>query len=315
MPFLAKWSFRLDKHPREGEDAFPIRWEREGELWLAVFDGLGGSGARPISVGNSRPRSHAWHASREARKSVVIAMQAPGDPIEAEELEGIIKHHLQRELAAVPPAPSRLRGQTIRDLPTTFAAVRLVEGPSGLSVRVFWAGDSRVYALSPQLGLQQITRDDTEVSVDAFEAIRIDPPMNNVVQASADFILHEAGLGLQAPALLFIAATDGCFHYVQAPQLFELLLLEAMSEAADFEMWRDATRQRIDAIRQDDASMAVAAWGWTDFDEMKACFAPRIAGLCEQRERFGDDLAGWWDAYREGYESALSARIPGERVV
>jgi serine/threonine protein phosphatase PrpC len=302
------WSFRSDKHPRRGEDAYPVRIAQADSIWLAVFDGLGGSGSRKIPLEGVRPRSHAWLASRIASASLRDAIEEHANQLTAEDIANRLREDLSRRFTEMPATQSRIQGSSLRNLPTTMAATHLIKGESGVTCQAFWAGDSRVYALSPEYGLQQMTRDDTIEPVDAFEAIRNDSPMRNLICESSTFTINTDSYDVETPSV-FIAATDGCFHYALSPQHFELLLLEAIQEATSSAEWRQATKDRVDDIRHDDASMAVAAWGWSKFEEMREAFHPRLEALKTQYLDYGEDVLGWWQVYRHGYESALATNV------
>jgi len=316
MEQLGTWWFRLDKRAKEGEDAFPLVIDQPGRHWYATFDGLGGSGSRKVQYEKSRPRTHAWFASRLAMLTMNNDLRTTQDKVDHGWITRTIQGAMQAFLRELPPDTSRVRGRTVRDLPTTMAAFQLVPETDKLDCTIFWAGDSRVYSLAPQreYGLQQLTRDDALGDPDAYAAIRADAPMTNVIQASAQFEIHEKGYESTVPVIVF-AATDGCFHYVHAPQFFELLILEAMEEADSLETWRDATKARIDGIRQDDASMVLTAWGWHSFAEMKDAFMPRLAQLRDQRECHGGDAFAWWEEYGPQYGMEMWKRPEAEAHV
>ncbi|MET9732518.1 hypothetical protein ABZZ79_18275 [Streptomyces sp. NPDC006458] len=148
-----------------------------------------------------------------------------------------------------------------RQLPTTLAAVHyhVPEGGSEVRLRPLWAGDSRAYLLTPDAGLQVLTRDHTHES-DTLELLRSDPPMTNVVCADRDFEIDSHPLTHRLPCVL-VVATDGFFGYVHTPADFEAVLLRGLHEAGTVGEWADLIRRDVESYTADDASLALVALG------------------------------------------------------
>src|SRR5262249_49955175 len=116
-----------------------------------------------------------------------------------------------------------LRSKLIRTLPTTLAVGRYGRTDAGLRCEAIWAGDSRVYLLTPAGGLHQLPEADLRSGGDGRETLERASPLNNLVCASSPFVLHTRMVAVAGPAVL-LAATDGCFGYVSTPLHFEHLL-------------------------------------------------------------------------------------------
>lgn len=321
------WS---ERRAGRGEDAEPlVLFHRpSGAGLLAVFDGAGGAGAAAAWPGppGAEPYSGAWVGARAARLGAEMWFQqavACGRIPEPAALTA----HLRRTLrAARPHSRSKLTGSMRRALPSTMAALAYRADGTGLTAQALWCGDSRAYRLTPAYGLQALTRDDT-VEDDALEQLRQDPPMTDLLCADREFTVSASppcGPGPVPLPCVLLAATDGFFGYVHTPGQFEGVLLETLRRAPDMAGWM---RQLADTVRRytaDDASLAVAAVGFTDFAQLRAAFRERhedvwrlcMDGIPAAVGQPGDAgqhaLRQWqdttWAAYRGTYEQVMPPR-------
>lgn len=175
------------------------------------------------------------------------------------------------------PARSRIGGTMQRELPSTLAAILYWVHDASLDIRIRWAGDSRCYLLTPQAGLQQLSRDDSDAA-DALDALEQDPPMTNQIAANGRYQIHDVQETAELPCVL-LCATDGFFNYVSTPAHFEYVLLRALAKAADPQEWSAALAEDVQTYTQDDASLALVAFGYSDFGQLRATFAERTADL------------------------------------
>jgi serine/threonine protein phosphatase PrpC len=283
--------------PDEGEDARPLaRVDPSGSLALGVFDGMGGAGGARYEI-DGIERKGAYLASRLARH--VVATEVDGtlalsvsDLASAEafgqQFAATLSLRLRDEFnsfaAILPGEPSNLRSSMVRVLPTTAAialvwptqeAVRIPGAPSHLGCAV-WAGDSRIYELSPTQGLTQVSCDDARVKTDALSSLESDPPMDNCISASQEFHLNVFAWEIREPSVVF-AASDGCFGYLPTPAHFEITLLDALSGAATAEDWQRGLATRIASVTRDDATLAAAALGFANLTAVRAAFEVRHA--------------------------------------
>lgn len=148
-------------------------------------------------------------------------------------------------------------------------------GTGDYQIVSIWAGDSRCYLLTPDRGLMQLTRDDLRKSQDAFENIYDDGPMSNYLSADGNFELRAHTIERRPPMML-IAATDGCFGYLEAPYLFEYFILQHLMAADSASDWQERLRNFFGQIAQDDASMAIVALGSSSFADLQKRFRPRF---------------------------------------
>jgi serine/threonine protein phosphatase PrpC len=267
---LALWSCR---RPGRGEDAPPtfLRDTLTRRALLAVYDGLGGSGARAYPrAEDGSVVTEAYVAARVARTALEEwfrgAAESSGSGWEAAKgLTDLLAERLQKVRNPLPK--SRVEGTLKRELPTTMAALEIrSEGDGRLAVRARWAGDSRAYLLDG-LGLRQLTRDHSKMT-DGLEILLQNPPMSNFISLGKPFSIDCSDVEIELPAIL-LCATDGCFGYVETPALFEHMLLETLRASASPEEWLERLREAILGFTQDDASMVVAMIGHRDFESAR----------------------------------------------
>lgn len=311
-PHALTIAFNDAKIAGRGEDADPLLRRADSVLTLGVFDGLGGSGAMRVA-GDHGIQTSAYYGSRVARQSADTFLQLAAQFAEVTPgaLASVLADHLRHDLTAYDAASARrsssaLRSTVFRWLPTT-AALALVR-PAGDAARatVLWAGDSRCYALTPEHGLQQLTRDHLGTPADALSNLTTDSSISNCISADGAFTIDSAEYTLPKPTIV-VAATDGCFGYVATPMHFEALLLSTLVAARSCDDWCARLRGSIRAIAGDDASLAAVAIGWSSYRALRRAFVARLARL--QREYLAPLDAGTkertalWQAYRASYEA------------
>lgn len=312
---LAVWTERV---PGRGEDAEPLNaYHVDTKRGLiGVFDGSGGSGSSPAwQAPDGEQRTGAWVGARVAHLATDCWFQeivADDEPAEADRLKDFLDFFHER----APQRRSKIVGRMRRQLPTTMAAVeyRLTPGKQ-VEGKALWAGDSRAYLLSPDAGLQVLTRDHTEES-DALELLRSDPPMTNTICADREFFVQEQDLDFPMPCVL-LAATDGFFGYVHTPADFEDTLLSTLLRANNATEWADLIRREVQAYTADDASLALVAVGHADFASLRSAFEERaghISAFCSKDRPTRADQATtvrtWQDRTWHDYRTDYAAYLP-----
>jgi len=337
-----QFAFQTEVKAGAGEDAEPVLEvdARTNRCVLCVCDGLGGAGSQRYEAHDER--TGAYLASRLARQQVQDAIAA-GDILDSDSVRGVADHLAQRlhssfanaAASLVSGEPSGLRSRMIRVLPTTLALAAVWHFANAWHVKAVWAGDSRVYALTAEKGLQQLTHDHQRNERDAFDSLYEDPPLANVVSASAPFYLEGATYRFQAPFAI-IVASDGCFGYLHSPMAFEELLLETLNEADDAASWQQAVEGRILESTADDCSLACVAPGTARASDLATALKERLlrvrrllaASVTEDRSAPAntdtiDVLRRSWEVYRldyyaavpeESYKTAPEERAEQERV-
>jgi hypothetical protein len=282
-PGLTRVALWMERRAAMGEDAPPTTITAvDSPIGLvAVYDGVGGSGAGLVGVGDDgEAHTGAWLASRVVRAAtedwfVEEVSRRTADV--SESLRTTLTDRLTDEMHQV-AGSSRLAGTLRRDLPTTLAAAAFrIQKAGEVRVASLWVGDSRVFVLTPSAGLQQLSVDDSPAT-DALAALVDDPPMSNVISASGAFSVNARRRTFTGP-LVVLAATDGCFGYVATPAHFELLVLRSLAASEDPTSWMTALLADTQAITSDDASFAAVAIGFADHGSLRDAFAPRLAQL------------------------------------
>lgn len=275
--------------PGHGEDSWCRCFSRDAGL-VAVFDGCGGLGAqRHPEYANE---TEAFVASRLCAGAFYDAFQSAGPTGEAfcEKAAG----YCDLVLSTYRPAGgAQVLGTMVKTLPTTAAAALAARADRGYAVCPIWAGDSRVYLLTPE-GLAQLTEDDATIS-DPMANLYEDGVLRNVLSAGKAPQLHRREVNVSGPFLVF-SATDGCFGYFSTPMEFEGALLESLERAAGAAQWESELEGQIAPVAGDDFTLTLAAYGFGSFAALKRALAPRLELL------------------RRDYLDPLRAMEPGDRA-
>ena len=277
--------FVTEKKFECGEDGEPIaRNFTDVGAVVAVFDGMGGAGASQVQVDSTYTNiegmcSMAYLASRAASRAVsgAIAQFGKSDLGALKvELEKVITEKL-KNLAERPGgrgAGPRIRGTMLSEYPTTVAIGIVRPSPDEFGERcvtVYWAGDSRVYAIIPSelVPLQLLTIDHTETGGGGDAAL-------DKFASSSGLNLDQREYELPREAAV-IAMTDGCYGYMTPFQLM-LLLIKRLQFSKNYEDWLSAIKSDIVAVAGDDASFAIS-FGEGGFDALKMATSKIYANL------------------------------------
>jgi len=286
------FSAKSGKHSEDAEPLFVSHSEsHEQRLLIGVFDGMGGAGAGIVE----RPQNsytEAYIASRLLRKLLLkLSITGFANPIISGSQRAISSSNflmqtkdyfekVSKKYEIGTGSASRIRGTLTKSLPSTLACAEILvrknyQGHLQTKIYPMWAGDSRVWVMTPQSGLQQITKDDVDLA-DPLEQLRQDPPMNNVVSASVDFLIREHHVEISGPCLV-IAATDGVCGYVRSPGEVELIVLRAL-KTAHFEKkpFSETLFDSFTQLANDDASCVITSIGFEDLSSVNKAFENRL---------------------------------------
>ncbi len=309
-----------ESRPDAGEDGFYAAW-RPSCAVAAVADGSGGMGARRYEAAGKH--TGAYLASRIAAAAVGQWFAAYGDQwksdIEAaQQLDGLIRRGFQIcQRALGREAQDDAVGTLVRLLPSTLAMAALRHTGGRTRLCVIWAGDSRVYRLDAN-GLCQLTRDDAEGAT--LEAMESDAPMSNVLSADGNYQLNTASGTLDAPCLV-LAATDGCFGYLQTPMEFEYYLLHAITQSETPEAFEASLRTLLGEIAGDDFTLAFTVTGMGDYATLRSRLRPRYEWMWKEMieplyrayesgdaAQIAETKRRLWAAYRPAYQSQIAGK-------
>lgn len=300
-----------EARPGCGEDSYCYCCCAEADL-LAVFDGCGGLGAQRHKCYSDH--TEAYMASRFCAGAFYAAFQHlfPLDSqcrSVAEDFFALSSDRCAEALRKYRPddgAKARVLGTMVKTLPTTAASALVLRKEGQYAVHSIWAGDSRVYLLTPR-GLAQLTIDDTTVA-DPMDNLYEDGILKNILHAERTPSLHHTETTVDGPFLV-LAATDGCFNYFSTPMEFEWTILSALFHSGNAAEWEQTIRELIGRVAGDDYTLILSAYGFERFDRLKATYAARLKLLeSEYIERISNlplsDRTvrnALWDRYKQEY--------------
>lgn len=309
--------------PGQGEDSYAAETDALGGL-LCVADGCGGIGSRRYE--KRERHTEAYEAARltvDCVRAWVRAMDGealPPNAAQAAACAAALRAQLIGALAAFhgeygAQATSRVVLRSMqRTLPSTLCAALVdARAQDRLSCVFFWAGDSRGYLLDAA-GLHQCTADHVAGGANALDNLYRDARLTNMVCEDGFFAIESYGLTVTKPCVV-LTATDGAFAYLPTPMEFELLLLETLAASPTLESWQARLNRALSRIASDDSTLALAGFGFSSFDALKACLAPRRTELktrfvtpVRRRRQSVEYARALWAEYRLGYELKEEAR-------
>lgn len=315
---LYPFSFQKEIKPGFCEDAPPVATDR----YAIVCDGLGGAGHTKHSLpdeenpGTVTERTSAYLGSRIVADRVKRFFEehweewaCSGETPEIGVYAGQLKEALDR---AIQDCVEKMRiqipvGKTIKIFPTTLASAVFLPCEDGLRVAAIWAGDSRVYLLTPSKGLRLLSLDDAD---GAAERMNSGTVMTNCVYAGS-FFLNYCVYTLREPGLVF-CCSDGCFDYLRSPLHLEWLLLHTILDMPQEEgrepgeILGESIRDVIYQTIRDDTTMAGLCVGLPSIASLQEAFRQRTEAL--------DPMAVQMNGYIMEKNAALDALDKARRV-
>lgn len=217
------------------QDAPPVATDK----FLIVCDGLGAAGsAKHITESEEKPHQtiSAYLGSRKLSEICVGFFEENFEALLSadikkciEKLKLKINEGLTEYLTKYPKTEDSKGGMIF---PTTLVAVVYKEDDEGVNATVIWAGDSRVYMLTEENSLQQLSRDDVVGEFDA--CFGKDCRMSNCISQDEQFFINYASYKLPKRCVIF-ACSDGCFDFTKSPMHFEMEILKALFDAKKIE--------------------------------------------------------------------------------
>lgn len=309
LHFCAGFCGEKKKGAGEDRGIWGMAGDRRQGVYIGVFDGCGGSGAKQYTkYGNRTGAYMAAEAASSVFKSWFAGpyFRSGGDE---EELKKALLSGLNR-LQTLYGEDTLVRGMMSKRFPTTAAAAICTPAQAGAyALDCYWAGDSRVYMLDAR-GLAQLTADDLS-DVDAMENLTEDSPLTNQINLTTDFTIHKNRVVFREPGIVF-AATDGCFGYLSTPMEFEYLLLGTLQKADSHGEWIQRVRSAVEHFAGDDYTFSAFALGFDTWLSLKRAFSPRTACVLNQyirpaREMSLQEKTRLWLQYKPNYSRMLPA--------
>ena len=295
-----------------GEDSFCASIFDNSAI-VGVFDGCGGLGSRLLPKLDNH--TSAYIASRIV-SGAVYDWAKENDSVSwtsGSAMTKSIDAKIKEAFSVAAPAVAgglKMRGTMVRELPTTCAFAVVRDAESGVDIHSVWAGDSRVYFLSED-GLYQVTNDDVD-DEDALSNLTNDGSLNNVISSDGNYVLHSCVHNITAPVVV-IAATDGCFGYLNTPMEFEHAILKAILEAGSMSEIQQNLKTFFASVAGDDYSFGMASFFCEDFSAMQNLFRKRYDELVEKyinplSDRSPENVQKLWAAYKPEYETFLAGK-------
>ncbi len=299
-----------DVKPGYGEDCYTTGYitgdvPEDDLCYIGVFDGCGGLGARKYDL--FKNHTGARVAARMCAYTTDVFMKKRRYHFDCKSAD-LLKNEMEEFLKKVKSDSSvggiQIGGSLSKGFPTTVSLIIAKMNEDGKSILCdyLWAGDSRGFWLN-QNGLHQITTDDIDTNADdAFENLREDGRLTNVVNADSPCELHRRNLELDGPGIL-ITSTDGGFGYLRTPMEFECLLISTLQQANTPMDWMERIKTTLCKVAGDDFTIAIAAFNFKDFEAMKSYFDNRKSILKRYIVRDADDteLRELWTEYKKTY--------------
>lgn len=287
------FSFQKGNKVTGCEDASPITCS----MYSVVCDGLGGAGSTKhiiLEEGTETPvtRTSGYLGSRIVSNCVEKYYSEKAEALfsesnnenKIENVEAFLGLLRQNIVAAFDDNMQRWdikpsHSKTLKDFPTTLASAIYYPNTNGLTILAVWAGDSRIYVLTPKKGLQLLSLDDAQ---NAENEMNSTSEMTNCISAGNNFRLNYAFYELNEPGIVF-CCSDGCFDYLPSPLHFEWLILHTIYECMPDGEGDKLGRVLADSIRDnmyesigDDTTMAGIIFGIDSGSQMKSLFRSRL---------------------------------------
>ena len=293
----------------KGEDAFAYSYGKDGLHLQAVFDGCGGSGSwQYAEFGNATGAFVA--AQRMAGKALEwFSGLSAADAADAGKLGQSFHDTARQALAELKDscAPMRVSGSLVRAFPCTASIAVVREYGEDLLLTTLNTGDSRVYVLTPESGLVQVTTDDSEGDPDPMESLRDSAPLSAMLSGDRDFTVRTRQIAVPRPCAI-LCATDGMFGYLRSPMDFEYLLLDTLEQAESFAGFEELLQERVAKVTGDDSTCIASFYGWGSYGSVKRKLRGRYGyiasvarALDEAQEagRIEEALEEVWKGYRK----------------
>lgn len=330
---MLPFSFQKGHKSSGCEDAPPVANVR----YSIVCDGLGGAGSTKHKVeeaGVSTMRTSGYLGSRVVANSVsafyetnyeriarvVLKSNDVVDTLQflIEELKQRIKDDLSFQMSVLGIDPMLTRNKTLKIFPTTLSSALYIQDGEKSKILAIWAGDSRVYVLSPTKGLQLLSLDD---ATNADTEMKSSSEMNNCISAGNPFRLNYSLLEMEEPGIVF-CCSDGCFDYLLSPLHFEWLLLQTIlscvPEVSVDNLGESFANSVCDSLYQsigDDTTMAGIIYKINSTKELKSAFSPRMALFGQQAVQMNDALKAQKSCQNEKDSATKKCRLFEGKVI
>ena len=267
----------------KGEDAFAYNIRHDAAQAIAVFDGCGGAGAWKYPEFNHYTGAFVSAQSISGSFLTWFESLAPSDLRNPEALSQSFLERSQRELLRLKQAcaPMGVSGSLVKSFPCT-ASIAVISQASDqkIGLTTLNTGDSRVYFLTPENGLVQVTKDDSRGNPDPLDSLRENPPLSNVLNADKPYKVNTCQIVLPVPCAV-VCATDGVFGFVRSPMDFEFMMLKCILESGTVHEFEQRFQEEIVRLTGDDSTCLAAFYGWGSYVNIRKSLTPRFHAVQE----------------------------------
>lgn len=277
----------------KGEDDFFQNYERPDLHTHAVFDGCGGAGSWQY------PEYHGATGAFIASHVLAKEYEAWFEKLSADscdDLDKLADDYHNASLMTLKKlkdscSPMGVSGTLVKSFPSTISAAIMREKEGQLELTALNCGDSRVYYLTPENGLVQLTVDDLRGHPDPMENLWASGAQLYVLNADYPYVITARQVNLSLPCAV-MSASDGVFGFVRSPMDFEYLLLNCLMTAKfpiDFE---NRFREEIISITGDDSTATISFYGFGSWENIKKEFEKRwrrMKEVCEYMDNAEDE--------------------------
>lgn len=329
---MIPFSFQKGNKAAGCEDAPPIA----NLAYSVVCDGLGGAGSTKHTVLEGVPekpvvRTSGYLGSRIVcdcvntyyAQSVTGLFAATNDNTRIDNVNGFLLALKEQIVSAFDAniqkwGITRSHSKTLKDFPTTLASAIYYPHSNGVTVLAVWAGDSRVYLLTPKKGLQLLSLDDAK---NAENEMNSTSEMTNCISAGNAFRLNYAFYELNEPGIVF-CCSDGCFDYLQSPLHFEWLLLHTILECMPNSTGDELGVALAESIRDnmyksigDDTTMSGIIIGMNSSRQMKDLYQGRMSESGKLAVSMNDCLKEFKTVQNERDAAQKTCRLFEEKIL
>ena len=292
-------------------------------LLIAVFDGMGG---RSGLIGDEQGAKVASRTAKEATRTFFAELGEKDQRLDKTNfinLQNYIQFNLKKVKSDAEKnvtRTSKVKGfkNTLQKdkLATTLALVSISESQDkqyNLDLDVAWMGDSRIYFLSPQKGLQQLSRDDLEEYQNAFDStFKTGSPMSQYLtpNLSANKIINFKREQIEEENGLVIVCTDGAFEGLYPWQFEWTLLHYLLQEVSSLSEWQVKLSNYYQERRVgDDVTLLLFPISDSaDLDRLKLLYNERYEELLKLKDNENPkELEQIWMTYRKNYEERMTS--------
>ena len=211
---------RFDNNVTGAKLAAALARETVNKVWAEVHETLQRRKKAPPHGLDAPPALLDEQTHAINQDALAADVDPPDDQQHSEILKNVTGSHIASKLdsaftkrALELPDTSRLKSKSIRKLPTTFAGSYYRTNGNQIEGRTYWAGDSRVYFMSPH-SLDLLTIDHSRIAASSNDPYAsFDSPLTNFISENTPNTVQTYDFRFTAPGFLF-SCTDGVYAYL-----------------------------------------------------------------------------------------------------